>query len=278
MPVIYIDLLFLINFLFDTTILFCTSLFLKRTISVTRLFITAALLAFYSTVMFFPQIRLLYTFVGKVLILFISVRLAFPVHNFITQLKNTAVFFSINAIFGGVMYALIFATDFGTKIGASVSNGEIYINIRASAILLSAIPAFSAALVISHIRKQNERLTSRLSSIKIEFNGRTLSGKCFADTGCSLCEPLTGRAAVILNQSFTKKLLCDNNSIPPDRFCVLPYTTIGEKSGVLSGFLPDKIEIDGVAVNAVLAIAKHQLCADHQYDAIFNPDILSERI
>lgn len=278
MPVVYIDLLFLINFLFDAVILFCTSLFLKRTISITRLCITAAVLALYSTVMFFPQIRLFYSLAGKVIILLISVRLAFPVQNFIIHLKNTAVFFSINAVFGGVMYALIFATDFGTKVGAAVSNGEIYLNIRASTIFLSAIPAFSAAFVISHIRKQNERLASRLSNIKIEFNGKIVSGKCFADTGCNLCEPLSGRAAVILSQSFAKKLLGDKSSFPPDRFCILPYSTIGEKSGMLSGFHPNNIEIDGVAVNAVLAIAKHQLCINNQYDAIFNPDILNERI
>lgn len=278
MPVVYIDLLFLINFLFDISILFCTSLFLKRTISITRLSITAAVLALYSTVMFFPQIRLLYSLAGKVIVLLISVRLAFPVNNFIIHLKNTAVFFSINAVFGGVMYALIFATDFGTKIGAAVSNGEIYLNIPASAILLSALPAFSAAFVISYIRKQNENLAARLSSIKIEFNGKTVSGKCFADTGCNLCEPISGRAAIILNQSFAKELVGDSNSVPPDKFCVLPYTTIGEKSGVLSGFYPDRIEIDNVVVNGVLAIAKQQLCVNQQYDAIFNPNILSERI
>lgn len=282
MPIVYIDLLFLINFLFDAAVLFCTSLFLKRTMSLLRLCITAAILALYSTVMFFPQVGLLYSLAGKILILFISVRIAFPVQNFVIHLKNTAIFFSINAVFGGVMYALIFATDFGTKVGAAVSNGEIYLNIRSSTIFLSSIPAFSAALVISHIRKQNERLTPRLSSIKIEFNGKTLSGRCFADTGCNLCEPLSGRTAVILSQSFAKKLLGDtylslNSSFPPDRFCILPYTTIGEKSGVLSGFYPDSIEIDGVAVYAVLAIAKHQLCTTGQYDAIFNPDILANQ-
>lgn len=282
MPVVYIDLLFLINFLLDAAVLYCTSLFLKRTISFPRLCITAGILALYSTVMFFPQVRLLYSLAGKILILLVSVRLAFPIQNFVVHLKNTAVFFSVNGVFGGVMYALIFATDFGTKVGAAVSNGEIYLNIRASTILLSAIPAFSAALVSSHIRKQNERLAARLSNIKIDFNGKTVYGNCFADTGCNLCEPLSGRAAVILSQSFAKKLLgctdfSPNSSFPPEKFCILPYTTIGEKSGILSGFYPDSIEIDGVAVHAVLAIAKHQLCTSGQYDAIFNPDILANQ-
>ena len=280
MPIVYIDLLFLINFLFDVAVLYCTSLFLKRTISITRLCITATILALYSTVMFFPQIRLCYSLAGKVVILLISVRIAFPIQNFVTHLKNATVFFSINAVFGGVMYALIFATDFGTTVGAAVSNGEIYLNIRASTIFLSAIPAFSAVLVISHIRRQSERLVPHLANIKIVFNGKVLSGNCFADTGCNLCEPVSKRAAVILSPSFAKKILGDtnlntNNSLPPDRFCILPYTTIGEKSGILSGFYPDSIEIDGVFVNAVLAIAKHQLCTNGQYDAIFNPDILT---
>ena len=113
---------------------------------------------------------------------------------------------------------------------------------------------------------------------QITVNGKTVSGKCFADTGCNLCEPISGRAAIVLNQSFAKELVGDSNSVPPDKFCVLPYTTIGEKSGVLSGFYPDRIEIDNVVVNGVLAIAKQQLCVNQQYDAIFNPNILSERI
>ncbi len=279
MPVVYIDLLFLINFMLDAAVLYCTSLFLKRTISFLRLCLTAAILALYSTVMFFPQVRPLYSLAGKILILLISVRLAFPVRNFFILLKNTAVFFSINAIVGGVMYALIFTTDFGTKVGAAVSNGEIYLNISASTIFLSSIPAFSAAFVISHIRKQHEKLAVRLSSIKIEFNNKVLSCNAFADTGCNLCEPISGRAAVIISQSFAKRLLgcvdfSSNNTLPPDKFCILPYTTIGEKSGVLSGFYPDSIEIDDIPVHAVLAIAKQQLCPNRQYDAIYNPDIL----
>lgn len=283
MPVVYIDLLFLINFLLDAAVLYCTSLFLKRTISILRLTITSAILALYSTVMFFPEIQFLYSVLGKALILLFSVRMAFPVRSLTVHLKNTAVFFSVNAVFGGVIYALIFATDFGTTVGAAVSNGEIYLNLRASTLFLSAIPAFSASLVISHIRKQNDRLAVRLASIKIEFNGKTLSGNAFADTGCCLCEPVTGRSAIIISHNFAKRLLGDialslQSTCLPDKFCVLPYSTIGENSGILTGFFPDFVEIDGTAVNAVVAIAKYQLCADQQYDAIFNPDTLNERI
>ncbi len=287
MPVVYIDLLFLMNFLMNTVTLCCTSMFLKRPASLIRTALAAAILAVYSSIMFFPNLGVIYSLAGKILILLLSVRIAFPAKSWGTLAKNTLLFFAVNAVFGGIMFTLIFATDFGTKVGATVSNGEIYLNIPASAIILSIIPAYCAAFVISFIRRQNIKQNIHLAVMEIIFGAKKIKTSAFADTGCKLCDITQRRSVVIINKSCAKKLLPDklfasvNNGITSGlsehqgRIFVLPYSTIDKESGVLYGFEADKLIINDTEIkNCVIAVAKYPLCDNGQYNAIFNPDIL----
>ncbi|MBR5614259.1 MAG: sigma-E processing peptidase SpoIIGA [Clostridia bacterium] len=287
MPVVYIDLLFLMNFLMNTVTLCCTSMFLKRPASLIRTAFAAAILAVYSSIMFFPNLGVIYSLAGKILILLLSVRVAFGAKNLGTLAKNALLFFAVNAIFGGVMFALIFATDFGTKVGAAVSNGEIYLNIPASRILLSIIPAYCATFVISFIRRQNIKQNMHLAVMEIIFETKKIKIYAFADTGCKLCDITQRRSAVIISKSCAKKLLPDkifaaiNNGITNDlykfeqRIFVLPYSTIDKEAGVLYGFEADKLIINDTEIkNCVITVSKSPLCDNGQYNAIFNPDIL----
>lgn len=291
MPVVYIDLLFLINFLMDSATLYCTSLFIKRPASLLRITLAAAILAAYSSVMFFPNICFVYSFWGKTVILTVSVRVAFPSKNWKCLIKNTILFFTVNAIFGGIMFALIFFTDFGTKVGAAVSNGEIYLNIRASTVILAAIPAYSAAVVISSIRRQNIKQDRHLAELEIQFNKNSLKLCAFADTGCNLRSPITKKSAVIISRSAAKRLLPSDlfaalfltTAVIPEKYSsriiFLPYSTIDKNHGMLYGFIPDRLAINGTEKKScIVAVSKRELCNNSQFDAIFNPDILDEEI
>ena len=285
MPTVYIDLLFLLNFLMNTVTLFSTSLFLGRNLSLIRLSSASTLLALYSTAVFFPPLSFLFSALLKLIVL----TLVFPAKKPSVIAKNTLVFFVINAIFGGIIYALIFVTDFGTRVGATVSNGEVYLNISASSLLLSLIPAYLCVYVISHIRRQALKDSIRTAAVTLLFKNKKITLKGFADTGCNLCDPLTKEPAVIISNSAAKRLL------PPDffkaitlgipvnlrdyigKYRILPFSTVSDTDGILHAFVPDALTIDGKTINKPLvAIAKLPICENSQFDVLFNPDIIQE--
>lgn len=288
MPTVYIDLLFLLNFLMNTVTLFTASLFLGRNITLPRLSASAAILALYSSIMFFPALKLLFSVLFKGIILTVSVWLAFPSKKLSVIIKNTVLFFAVNAIFGGIIYALIFATDFGVRIGAAVSNGEIYLNISASSLLLALIPAYGIAYLVMHIRRQTLKTASNISDVQIQFKDRKIKIKGFADTGCFICDPISKAKSIIISKSAAKKLLPADFfealtlGIPVNlreyasKYRIIPYSTISEPHGILHAFVPDSLMLNGQAANKILvAVAKFPLCENSRFDALFNPDILN---
>lgn len=276
-PVVYIDMLFLLNFLMDSVTLYATALFLRKSVTVLRAAITAAVGALYSTIMFFPQMSFLYSFIGKTAFLLIISMLAFPSRIPVIILKNALVFFVVNTVFGGIMIALIFATDFGTILGAAVSNGEIYLSISFELLLISAILAYTTVYIISYIKKQNIQNAKITAEITICFSKKQVTLSALCDTGCSLCDPISGAPAVVISPQIAKELL------PPeiingdfigfeDKYRPLPFATVDNLKGILDGFIPDKLLVDGREIShSVVGISKTDM---HTYSAIFNPELL----
>ena len=277
-PIVYIDMLFLLNLLMDTITLYSASLLLKRSISVLRLFLVSVLLSVYSCTMFFPYISFLYTLAGKLFILCLATILAFPSRSIGDIIKNTIVFFSASAFFGGIIFALIFSTNFGTSVGAAISNGE----------MLSLTISYICIYTLSYIKRHAIIQSSCITWLEISLFSKTIRIKAFADTGCSLCDPLFDRPAIIIGPNAAKKLLPQkilkefNGTLNvfslgdyATRYCALPFCTIDSKSGILHGIVPDKIILDDKCIEkCVIALPNNDLCQTSEFDAIFNPLIL----
>ncbi len=273
-PVIYIDMLFLLNFLMDSVMLYATAIFLKKNLTVLRMLLSATVAALYSTVMFFPQLSFMHSLLMKTIFLFIISCLAFPSKTPAVILKNGLVFFGVNAVFGGIMLVLIFATDFGTVLGAAVSNGEIYLSINFELLIISTLLAYTMIYIIAYIKKQNlqnEKITALLT---IHFDDKHVTVSALCDTGCTLCDPISGAPAVIISPKIARSLL--PQECPEPRYRPLPFTTIDNSKGILDGFIPDKLIIDGKEIiHSVIGISKNDI---DTYSAIFNPQILENNI
>ncbi len=290
-PVIYIDMLFLMNFMMNTLTLYTASLFLRRGISVFRLLLAVSVLALYSCMVFFPQIGFMYSILAKALILTCASFIAFPAKHWLTAIKNAIVFFVVSAIYAGIAFALIFATDFGTRVGASVSNGEIYLDIKASTLMKSAVISYICVYAVSYVKKATAIQSENIFDIKIGSGEKSISIKAFGDTGCGLCDPINDIPAIIITKAAAKKLLSHSVlrivegkgsaeeirkcGIKP---CVLPFSSIDNKKGVLYGFLPDEVFVNKTEVkNCIIAISDGPMCNNGEFDAIFNPLILNQR-
>lgn len=290
MPVVYIDMLFLVNLLMNTIIIYCSSLVLKKSISTARLFIVSVFLALYAVLMFFPSIGFLYSLFFKIIILIIAAVSAFPAKGIYPKLKAFVVVFSVYTIFAGTLFALIFTTDFGTRMGSAVSNGEIYLNLKASTLLLSIMPAYVCVYIISCIRHRHTLITPHIFKATATFFNKDTSLYAFGDTGCNLVDSLTGKTAIVTSRNaagrmFPEEVLSfiDGNStnLPEEyltRYRTLPIRTISDSRDVLHGFVSDKITIENqVFDDIIIAVSKSPFfnCED-DYDLIFNPCMLNQ--
>lgn len=280
-PVVYIDMLFLLNFLMDSVTLYATALFLRKNLTVLRMLLSATVAALYSTVMFFPQLSFMHSILTKTIFLFIISYLAFPSKTPSVLLKTGIVFFGVNTVFGGIMLVLIFATDFGSMLGAAVSNGEIYLSISFELLLISTLLAYTVIYTIAYIKKQNIQNEQITTLLTIHFADKHITTSALCDTGCSLCDPISGAPAVIISPQIAKKLLSTeflngDFEIPETKYRPLPFATVDNLKGIMDGFIPDKLIIDGKEIiHSVIGISKAEL---DTYYAIFNPRLIENNI
>lgn len=287
---VYLDMLFLMNFLMDSVIIYSASLILGKYISVGRLALAAGISALYSAVMFFPQLSPLFALPLRLGFTIFPSCLAFPTKKLSALIKNTVVLFGTYAVFGGITFAIIFATDFGTTVGAAISNGELYLSVSPAVLLASTITAYATVYVISYVKKRSESLKQLSRRVEISLFGKSIKIHAIADTGCLLVDPLTEFPAIVVSAAKIKDLLPASVSLHADgtlsfpvvspfseNFRVLPYCTVDTPHKIMHGFMPDFVKSENFDTHcAVIAIAPHNLNTNGEYDAVFNPALLHD--
>lgn len=276
---VYIDVLFLINFIINTSIIYIASLLLCRKIHTIRLLSAGTILALYSCIIFFPDLSFLFTIISKALILSLCTLIAFPSKSLKQITKNTLTVFLSYGICGGIMYALIFLTDFGYKTGASISNGEVYLNLSTA----SLFTGFFVCLILTHtffrIFRQSRTNEAQLFNVKIIHLEKSAEFTAYGDTGCSIKDG--SNSVMIIEQKIATKLLPSDFFLKEensDKWRIIPYSTISQESGVLMGFVPDEIYINKLRYqNITLAISSKQLACNSEYNGLINPNIICER-
>ena len=279
---VYIDILFITNFVINTCIFYISSIFLCRKIHPLSLILTGALLSLYSCIMFFPSLTFLFTTILKFIILSLCTLICFPTRTFKQVLKNSLTVFLTYAITGGIMYALIFLTDFGYKTNAAISNGEIYLNLSTPSLVISFFASIILTIVFLRIFKHSRIKEAQLYNVKIIYAGNCADIVVFGDTGCGVKDPLCGNTVMIVDEITVKKLIptdffeTDKNA---SKWRIIPYSSISQKPGVLMGFVPDEIYINKKNhKNITVAISKTLLSPKGEYNGLINPNFICERI
>ncbi len=286
-PIVYVDMLFLLNFLMDSVIIYATGLLVKKAIHIPRMILSATISALYSAIMFFPRVSFLYSVFFKIIFLVLSVWLAFPARTLKVLVKNTIMFLAVNLIFGGMVFVVIFVTDFGTAVGSVVSNGEVYINITPSVLISSTVLAYIVAYITSYIKQHNIKQSKLTTPATIWFGTKNITVTTLCDTGCSLSDPISGYPAMIISHEDGKELLpksffeslTTGGIIPQEfknRYRIIPFSTIDNRNGIMHGFIPDKVYIHGHEISkTVIAVSKTLLNSDTGFSAILNPELLT---
>lgn len=243
MPVVYIDVLFLLNLWIDFLLLSLTARICRIPTRRIRLVLGAVTGAALCVLLFLPPLSvwlsILIRLCGTVLLTVISFRL-FSVRMFF---KVFTVFSVVSAVFAGMATALWYTV---APAGFMVVGGVVYYDAPAS--LLIVFTAISYAVIVLYERlRRRTAPQNRVYTLEIQENGRQLVCSLLYDSGCTLKEPFSGRPALVIDRHAVDTLLPrnwleDTATVGAYGVRFIPFETVGGE-GALPAFCPQKMYI-----------------------------------
>jgi stage II sporulation protein GA (sporulation sigma-E factor processing peptidase) len=299
MPVIYLDVIWLINFGLDGFILLVTAFLARRRIFWLRTIGASAIGASYALFLFFPAMSAMLTFVCKLLFSASMVWVAFKPKGILEWGKMIGLFYLASFLTGGAAYAV--NTFFGQ---VSLPNGLVLVSGQAVwlqqatfVLILLSLPIvywFGKTawnrLALLRQREQNlMEVTILLGDRSVEFLG-------LLDTGNALTDPLSRLPVTVadwelfrdwlpasLTEGFEKSsdISVALGEIGLDRawetrFRLVPYRGVGGAMGMLLAFQPDVVLVqEGEVVHecrrVLIGLNPKPLAGDGSYRAILHP-------
>jgi len=285
LQVIYVDVLLCINLFINYFLLLATAKLLSCEVNRKRIVFGAFVGALTALSIFVPDIGVM-IFPLRFLISGVLVFCSFGFKTVRVFLKQMALFFGINFIFAGIMFAVI--TAFPNCRG-SVTNSVVYMNISPLMLILSTLICYTAVRLISRFTRGNLNTYQKEALLTIEMFGQKITVRALCDTGSLIEETFSGYPVIIADLNVIESI------IPPQ---IMPFFKSGEAvndfkwnrvlrivpcetvSGTtfLKCFRPDRVAVScggrTSVIKKVYIGASPKRISGGEFDAIINPEII----
>lgn len=254
---LYVDVLFLVNFMMDYLLLLLVRQILKRRVAGVWVLLGAALGALSTCIVFLLPIHsvfkfiLFYLFVDTMMIV-----VGLKIRKIRDYIKAMLLLY-IGAFFiGGVM-------------------GYFHQYLRGGSLFfVLAVLGYYLACGVWRFLEKHSRYEATFCEVEVYANGKMHIIHALVDTGNRLKDPVTGKAVSVVDETVTKTLF-ENQEMP---YWYIPYHSVGKKNGILKTISIDRIHILGereVWIDSpVLAISEESFAEQGEYHLILNPDLL----
>ncbi|MDW7674394.1 MAG: sigma-E processing peptidase SpoIIGA [Bacillota bacterium] len=294
--VLYLDLLFVLNFFMNLTILSTAGLLLGLKISISRLCLAAILGAGYVLLATTTEIEWMFTFLPTIIISIVLSLIS------VGNLKRNIVIKYLLC-----MYFVAFALG-----GVILSISNMFIDASVNTVLgnlpqINSFSLFLGVIVIILIIKPLKNwlmglLTTRnfLLTVIINLDGRESKVTGLIDTGNHLTDPITGNPVIVVESTALRELLpekfadimgenenLDLNKVADlfgtdlwgKRLRVIPFSSVGKEFGIMIGFKPDLVVLESEGdclnkTNVIIGLCEKALCPDNSYNALVNPRLV----
>ncbi len=243
--IVYLDLLLVVNFVFDYLILLTFSKIFKQKVKKIKL-ILGSLIGELSLIVLFIDMNGIILFCVKLLFCFLIIFITFGPKRI---LENMVYYFLINILLGGFIYYL-----------------KIKFNIP-TLFLFMICPVI--LYFYTYQCKRIRNYFSNIYAVDIYFeNGSVMQLKGYLDTGNMLKDPYKNRPVVIVN---SKRVL---KNLTNEKWYYIPFNGI-EKTGIIKCFKPKRIYIEKVGLKNDVLIAITETKFQNNIDCIFG-SLISE--
>jgi stage II sporulation protein GA (sporulation sigma-E factor processing peptidase) len=279
--VVYLDVLFGINFLMDYLLLLICGRFLKLPLKQWKLCIGALAGGLYSIGIFFTDIAWTYSLLFEVAVSALLVFLAYGKCKWIEFIKRILLFYASALLLAGLIFAVFCATDIGSRLGAFIKNGAFYFQLPFHVFLISAAIAYPVLTAFTGLlRHKSER---QIFSVKITYRGQDITLPGFLDTGNRLTDPLSGKPVIIAEWESVKCLFgaeCLFEEIPElaveHHMRLIPYHVVGAPDSMLFAFQADMVRIgqEHLAEKIPVALTGSKLSPHGEYQLLLHTGLL----
>lgn len=260
---IYLDLVLILNFIFDFLLLASVSIFLRRNVSLTRLII-GAFIGSISVLALFLNINSFELFLIKLVISILMCLSTFGYKKLKYTLKNMFYLYTTSMILGGFLYFL--NVEFSYKqVGLVFYHNGLSINVIVL-IILSPIILYFYSKQIKELRVNY----NNYYKVKIKMDKHIINCNGFLDTGNKLEDPYFHKPVIILDK---RKVLFDINEF---EMVLVPFFTVSGTS-MMKCYKADYIDIEkiGIKNNFLIGIMDEKICIDG-VDVILNIKLMEE--
>jgi stage II sporulation protein GA (sporulation sigma-E factor processing peptidase) len=237
---VYLDLIIILNFLFDFLLLLVVGILLRRHASLKRLFL-GSLVGSLSILFLFMELTSMGLFILKILVSILMVIICFKYKDLKYTGRNLLYLYTTSIILGGFLYLL--NVEFAYK-----QDGLIFYH---NGLSINWIILLLTSPIILYIYvKQGLYLKNNYSNyylVDIYFKEQKINVSAFLDTGNRLIDPYQKRPIILVAKNELKLDYGDDDII------LVPYESLNHH-GLLKCIKPDKIIILGVGVRTKLLI------------------------
>lgn len=255
--VIYIDAIFIENFILDFIILYATSLLLKSKTKILKLIIASAFGALSAIAYYFISKNIFCVIVLNVFSAIIIVYVAFGFTKLKDFFNKILMFYLTTFIFGGASSAFINIIFLNNNIKNKYSIWFIFIIFIIVLFIIN---------MISKIKKLKINKNDLLCNITIYINGHSVKTKAMMDTGNLLKDPITNVPVIVLEHEVLKNVIPkailnnineilggDLHKIPDEiqneynqKLKIIPFSAIGKQNGMLLGIKAETVIIEQI--------------------------------
>lgn len=304
--VIYIDILFVINFIMDFIILWATSKFTGFATTFKRLLLASIFGASYSIIVYFPSIysgfqslliKLLFSIFMIIIVFYPQTKKRF--------FQAVAYFYMIAFAAGGAMFAAVYLLDNQYTVFTEAFGDLFYIRSVSHSLLLVAI---AASVIIGkygtkYIKANFFKHMFQIPVI-ICLGENKVAIKTLVDTANELFDPISGKPVMIAELEVLKQLIskeqfdilqkyingdintlinCLADTPLATRIRVIPYTSIGKQKGMLLGIRPDEVIIvqnnKTIKIkDIIVGIYNDKLTLKGGYKGLLHPEVIKNGV
>ncbi len=264
--IVYVDVLFVINFFITFFLLQITAKICKRPGNAVRFILASSIGGLYSLIILLDDINEALLTLTKIVVCIIIVSVSFSFSGLRSFFATVGIFLFSNYIMLGITVGMFYLSKSQHII---VRNSSVYLDISARGLIVASFLAYIVSTVV--VRVHGRVLSKReVYTLVVCNKGREVTFVAMLDTGNKLREPFSNSPVIIVDSTRGKPLMGEKTRI-------VPVNTVSG-STLLQSFKPDKIILKSSAGQEVIHNAYIALSDDinnNMYSAIINPDILS---
>ncbi|MGN0386580.1 MAG: sigma-E processing peptidase SpoIIGA [Lachnospiraceae bacterium] len=260
---IYIDSVFFLGFLLNLYSLFVLNNGLNHTAGWKRLLLGAGI-GGGGCCLIFLQPFLTIRGITVILVSVLELWLTFHPPSKELFIKLAKQMLILNFLFGGLLYYILYHTPLGGMIKTSL--------------FFILFVGFGLTILGRNLFRQSKEREDITYDILLQNEGRekmTVIG--FLDTGNGLYEPISGKPVSVMDKACFEKLF--DSKVP---YRAIPFRSMGCKSGIMKGYLLDKMIIhtkeESITLKQVyVGVDEENILSEKGCRIIIHPDLLKEK-